>query len=174
MSEQIFYTIYDSPVGGLLLAGCKKALHLLSFPTGPRVRQPQKDWIRDAKPFASVASQLDEYFAGTRQTFDLPLHLDGTDFQKQVWRALPDIPFGQTISYGELAKRIDRPKASRAIGAANGANNISIILPCHRVIGANKSLTGFGGGLPTKEFLLRHEQKHSPHSQHQPALFADA
>lgn len=174
MSTQVFYTIYDSPVGGLLLAGTTRALHVLAFPTGPRVRHPQKDWKRDAAPFAEVASQLDDYFAGKRETFDVPLHLNGTDFQKQVWRALPDIAFGETISYGELARRIGRPKASRAIGAANGANNISIILPCHRVIGANKSLTGFGGGLAAKEFLLRHEQHHSPHTNHQPGLFAQA
>ncbi len=171
MAQQLDYTYYDSPVGALLLAGTAKALHVLSFPSGPKVRQPRKEWRENAETFTEVIKQLDEYFAGERLEFDLPLELEGTQFQKQVWLALPSIPFGETISYGELANRIDRPKASRAVGAANGANNLAIILPCHRVIGANKSLTGFGGGLPTKEFLLRHEQTIAPPSGHQGLLF---
>ena len=172
MTNQIDYTYYDSPVGALLLAGTQKALHLLSFPTGSRTKQPRDEWRQRAETFATVITQLDEYFAGKRQEFDLSLELSGTDFQKQVWQTLPTIPFGQTISYGEMARRVGRPKASRAVGAANGANNIAIILPCHRVIGANKSLTGFGGGLPTKEFLLRHEQTIAPPENHQGLLFS--
>lgn len=172
MSQQINYTYYHSPVGDLLLAGTADALHLLSFSTGPKVRQPRKEWQENAATFAPVIQQLDEYFAGERLEFDLPMELFGTDFQKQVWRTLPSIPFGETISYGEMAKRVNSPKAFRAVGAANGANNISIILPCHRVIGANKTLTGFGGGLPAKEFLLKHEQTIAPPKGHQAALFA--
>ncbi len=171
MPLQIDYTYYDSPIGALLLAGTGKALHLVSFPTGSRTKQPQGGWRDNAATFAPVIAQLDEYFAGTRLEFDLPLKLFGTDFQKDVWLALAKIPFGQTISYGEMAKRVNRPKASRAVGAANGANNLPIILPCHRVIGANKTLTGFGGGLPTKAFLLRHEQMITAPKGHQGVLF---
>ncbi len=170
--QNLDYTYYDSPIGALLLAGTGKALHLLSFPTGSRTKHPQDGWHENADTFAPVITQLKEYFAGTRLEFDLPLELFGTDFQKDVWLALAKIPFGQTISYGEMAKRVNRPKASRAVGAANGANNLPIILPCHRVIGANKTLTGFGGGLPTKEFLLKHEQKIAPPKGHQGILFA--
>ena len=172
MPQQLDYTYYDSPVGALLLAGTKDALHLVSFPGGSRAKQPQDGWRENAQTFAPVIAQLEDYFAGTRQEFDLPLALVGTEFQKQVWLALAKIPYGETISYGEMAKRVNRPKASRAVGAANGANNLPIILPCHRVIGANKTLTGFGGGLPTKEFLLRHEQEIAPPSGHKGLLFA--
>jgi methylated-DNA-[protein]-cysteine S-methyltransferase len=101
--------------------------------------------------------QLDEYFAGKRQEFDLPLAPAGTDFQCQVWQGLQEIPFGETWSYGELARHVGRPKASRAVGAANGLNPIPVIIPCHRVIGSNGKLTGFGGGLETKSFLLKLE-----------------
>lgn len=171
MPQQIDYTYYDSPVGALLLAGTKDALHLISFPESSRTKHPQDGWREKAATFAPVIKQLKEYFAGKRQEFDLPLELIGTDFQKDVWRALAKIPYGETTSYGEIAKRVKRPKASRAVGAANGANNLPIILPCHRVIGANKTLTGFGGGLPTKEFLLRLEQTIAPPKGHQAALF---
>ena len=172
MTNQLDYTYYHSPVGDLLLAGTPEALYLISFPEGSRTKKPQKGWLENAETFAPVIKQLEEYFAGTRLDFDLPLELVGTDFQKQVWVALTTIPYGETTSYGEIAKRVKRPKASRAVGAANGANNLPIILPCHRVIGANKSLTGFGGGLPIKEFLLRHEQAIAPPSNHQGVLFA--
>jgi methylated-DNA-[protein]-cysteine S-methyltransferase len=104
-----------------------------------------------------TARQLREYFAGTRQTFDLPLAPRGSGFQELVWQTLLKIPFGETWSYGQLAKHIGRPSASRAVGTANGANPISIIVPCHRVIGANGTLTGYGGGLPAKRWLLAHE-----------------
>ncbi len=171
MPLQIDYTYYDSPIGPLLLAGTASALHLVSFPTGSRTKQPQDGWRESAETFTPVITQLKEYFAGTRQVFELQLELFGTDFQKDVWLALAKIPFGETISYGEMAKRVKRPKASRAVGAANGANNLPIILPCHRVIGANKTLTGFGGGLPTKEFLLKHEQAIAPPKGHQSRLF---
>jgi methylated-DNA-[protein]-cysteine S-methyltransferase len=105
----------------------------------------------------AAAEQLQEYFAGVRRQFDLPLDAGGTEFQRQVWQALLEIPFGVTWSYGELARHIGRPGASRAVGLANGANPISIVIPCHRVIGANGSLTGYGGGIERKRWLLRHE-----------------
>jgi len=171
MTNQLDYTYYHSPVGELLLAGTPQALYLISFPEGSRAKKPKRGWLENTQTFAPAIKQLEEYFAGTRLVFDLPLELVGTDFQKQVWQALTTIPYGETTSYGEIAKRVKRPKASRAVGAANGANNLPIILPCHRVIGANKTLTGFGGGLPTKEFLLRHEQTIAPPSNHQGVLF---
>ena len=107
--------------------------------------------------FSEAIAQLEEYFAGERRDFSLPLPLEGTPFQTTVWSALRTIPYGATVSYGELARRIGRPSASRAVGAANGANPLPIILPCHRVIGADRSLKGFGGGLETKRFLLAFE-----------------
>jgi len=113
--------------------------------------------VRSEAPFGAVKRQLADYFAGRRRDFDLPLVLTGTDFQKRVWHALLTIPFGETRSYGWLARKIRRPTASRAVGAANGANPIPIIIPCHRVIGSNGALTGFGGGIEIKKFLLEHE-----------------
>jgi methylated-DNA-[protein]-cysteine S-methyltransferase len=112
----------------------------------------------DAQPFAVVREQLTEYFVGKRTVFDLPLHLQGTAFQIRVWTELQRIPYGVTISYGELAKRLGDPKASRAVGAANGQNPISLVVPCHRVIGANGNLTGYGGGLAKKHALLDFER----------------
>ncbi len=157
MTNPLYFTHMDSPVGALLLAGEKYALHYVSFPGGNKAFSPQEDWIENAKPFDEVKRQLGAYFAGKLEVFDLPLKLKGTAFQKKIWQALPTIEFGKTKSYGWLAQQVDSPKASRAVGAANGANPIPIILPCHRVIGANGALTGFGGGLPTKKFLLELE-----------------
>lgn len=154
---ELCYTHIKSPVGPLLVAGTDEALHFLSFPTGHKAFGPQSNWQRIDAPFQEVRRQLDAYFAGDLLQFDLPLHLGGTAFQNSVWKYLAGIPFGETRSYGQIAEALGRPKASRAIGAANGNNPVPIILPCHRVIGANGSLTGFGGGLPVKEFLLRHE-----------------
>jgi len=124
-------------------------------------RDPEPDWIYNEKPFAVARQQLTEYFAGERREFDLPLKLDGTEFQMSVLRALQQIPYGETTSYAEIAERVGRPKAVRAVGAANGRNPIPIIVPCHRVIGSHGDLTGFGGGLDTKEALLRLEAEHS-------------
>ncbi len=151
------YTHVESPVGDLLVAGTEEALHFLSFPTGHKAFRPRPEWRRDDAPFQEVRRQLDAYFAGDLRRFELALHLSGTEFQNSVWRSLADIPFGQTRSYGQIARSVGRPKASRAVGAANGSNPLPIILPCHRVIGAGGSLTGFGGGLAVKAFLLRHE-----------------
>lgn len=117
------------------------------------------DATRDDDRCAAVAAQLTEYFAGTRQSFDLPLAFEGTEFQRAVWTALLDIPYGTTTTYAELARRIGRPAAVRAVGAANGANPIPIIVPCHRVIGSNGTLTGYGGGLPRKQQLLALETR---------------
>jgi methylated-DNA-[protein]-cysteine S-methyltransferase len=124
-------------------------------------RDPDPDWIYNEKPFASARQQLTEYFAGERREFDLPLKLSGTEFQMNVLQALQQIPYGETTSYADIAERIGRPKAVRAVGAANGRNPVPIIVPCHRVIGSHGDLTGFGGGLDTKEALLRLEAEHS-------------
>ena len=124
-------------------------------------RDPEQDWIFNEQPFEEARRQLGEYFDGKRREFDLPLKLDGTDFQVEVLEELKKIPYGETTSYAAIAERIGRPKAVRAVGAANGRNPIPIIVPCHRVIGKGGDLTGFGGGLDTKEALLRLEAEHS-------------
>jgi methylated-DNA-[protein]-cysteine S-methyltransferase len=152
------YTQIDSPIGPLLLVG-DGGLHELWFVKGRRPKQPHPQWKKNAKPFAAATQQLREYFAGRREDFDLPLVLHGTPFQLSVWRNLQKIPYGQTISYLDLAREIGNPKAVRAVGLANGSNPIPIIIPCHRVIGSDGSLTGFGGGLPTKQKLLALESR---------------
>ncbi|NKB60181.1 MAG: methylated-DNA--[protein]-cysteine S-methyltransferase [Alphaproteobacteria bacterium] len=155
----ICYAYYDSPVGRLLLAGDEQALTLISFPAGSRARGPDPGWRRDDAMFAAAVRELEEYFAGDRLEFSVPLQLSGTEFQNAYWTLLQTVRLGETTTYGALAQRIGRPKASRAVGAANGANPIPIIIPCHRVIGSNKSLTGFGGGIETKRYLLDHESR---------------
>lgn len=152
------YTTHDSPVGPLLLAADDDGLHVVEFhESRHRVRRGD-DWREgDHAVLRRARQQLDEYFAGRRQQFDLPLAPRGTEFQRAVWHALATIPFGETVSYAQLATRVGRPSAMRAVGAANGRNPLPIVLPCHRVIGADGSLTGFGGGLPTKQFLLELE-----------------
>lgn len=163
------YAYVESPIGRLLLQSDGEALTGVSMdvpdaaaPTEPVDRSPATSaqrWRHDASggvlPLAS--RQLDEYFAGTRRDFDLPLRLQGTPFQQRVWAVLTEIPYGVTWSYGQLAKRINNPNASRAVGLANGRNPISILVPCHRVIGADGSLTGYGGGVERKRWLLAHE-----------------
>ncbi len=155
----IFYTTFGSPVGPLLLAGDSNALRLVSFESSKRSTPPRPDWEQDKAPFAEVIRQLQAYFGGELKEFDLPLALEGTDFQLRVWKALRTIPYGETISYAQLAQCIGNPKAVRAVGLANGSNPIPIIVPCHRVIGSDGSLTGFGGGLSTKKKLLELENK---------------
>ena len=145
----------------VLLAGDDSGLSLIGFPKGKMRRDPEPDWIFNEKPFVEACQQLEEYFSGTRREFDLPLNLSGTDFQVQVLQELQEIPYGETTSYGDIAKRIGRPRAMRAVGAANGRNPIPIVIPCHRVIGSSGDLTGFGGGLDTKEALLRLEAENS-------------
>jgi methylated-DNA-[protein]-cysteine S-methyltransferase len=150
------YARVESPIGPLLLQSDGTALIGLYMDPPPDGLQ---DGAGDATvgPLPQAARQLDEYFTGRRREFDLPLRLDGTDFQRRVWNVLLEIPYGATWSYGDLARRIGNPKASRAVGLANGRNPLSILVPCHRVIGADGSLTGYGGGLQRKRWLLAHE-----------------
>jgi methylated-DNA-[protein]-cysteine S-methyltransferase len=157
----MYYCYLDTPIGELLLAGEDNALSMIGFPKGSMRRDPEADWIYNEKPLANARQQLAEYFAGTRKDFDLPLKFHGTEFQVNVLKALQKIPYGETVSYGEIAKRIGKPKAVRAVGAANGRNPIPIVVPCHRVIGSGGDLTGFGGGLDTKEALLRLEAENT-------------
>ena len=152
------YCQWESPVGPLLIAGDGEALRYIYFPKNGRAARPERGWVESAAGVAAQAvEQLREYFAGKRKEFDLPVAVEGTAFQRAVWRALQEIPYGATISYGELAQRVGHTKASRAAGSANGANRIPIVIPCHRVIAAGGRLGGFGGGLPIKEALLKLE-----------------
>ena len=154
----ICYQYMNSPVESLLIAADDNGLHLIEFhsPRHPMSRLPE--WTEGNNAILDATRvQLDEYFAGARRDFDLPLAPQGTAFQKDVWQTLATIPYGETISYAQLAQRVGKPTAMRAVGAANGRNPLPIVLPCHRVIGADGSLTGFGGGLPTKQFLLELE-----------------
>ena len=162
----MYYCYLDTPIGELLLAGDEDALCLVGFPEGKMRHEPEPEWIFAEGPLAEARAQLTAYFAGERKSFDLKLNPGGTEFQLEVLDELQRIPYGTTASYGEVAQRIGRPKAVRAVGAANGRNPIPIIIPCHRVIGSTGSMTGFGGGIPTKEALLRLEMEHSqfPHS----------
>ena len=160
--------ITDSPIGPLTLLAVNGSLAGLYMegrePEGPDGLVPA-DSTDDANALVldETARQLEEYFAGQRRNFDLPLGLEGTSFQRQVWEALLDIPFGETTSYGKLASEIGRPTAARAVGMANGSNPVSIIVPCHRVVGSNGSLTGYGGGLDRKQRLLDMERQVSQH-----------
>lgn len=149
--QTTYYSRVQSPVGPLLLVASTAGLHGVHFEHDSLI---EPGWIRDDAFLEPVARQLTEYFAGDRRQFDLPLDLKGTPFQRSVWSALCDIPYGTTISYKTLAQRIDSPQAVRAVGLANGRNPVAIVVPCHRVIGADGSLTGYGGGLPRKRFLL--------------------
>jgi methylated-DNA-[protein]-cysteine S-methyltransferase len=155
--------IVKSPIGALTLVGNASVLVALHLPTSDDV--PPDGEPGKTRLLERVADQLGEYFAGERRTFDVPLEAKGTPFQRLVWDALVEIPFGALRSYGDVAKAIGRPAASRAVGAANGRNPIAIIVPCHRVIGSTGQLTGYGGGLPTKKWLLEHEQRHASGQQ---------
>ena len=154
------YTWVESPIGPLRLVGADAGLAGVLWETQDPVQSGFALDREDARHplLQQAARELHEYFAGERREFSVALDFTGTEFQNKVWRALQSIPFGETRSYGELAAQIGAPKASRAVGAANGRNPIPIILPCHRVIGSSGSLTGFGGGLPMKKQLLAHEQ----------------
>ena len=158
-SEALCYDEMPSPIGRLRLVADTQGLREIWFDSGRHQRQPGPAWTRSPQALAFARVQLEEYFAGTRQVFALPLHPLGTPFQVAVWQELARIPYGATISYGELARRIGQPQAMRAVGAANGRNPLPLVLPCHRVIGSNGSLTGFGGGLPTKRYLLAMEDR---------------
>ena len=148
------YCYCHTPIGQLLLIGENGLLEQIHFPNSAERTAIADNWHHDEEFFADVLQQLNEYFAGSRQNFKVKMCLKGTDFQRQVWQELQQIPYGKTASYGDIAKRINNPKACRAVGAANGKNPIPIIIPCHRIIGNDGSLTGFGGGLELKKTLL--------------------
>ncbi len=152
------YCYYDSPIGTLLLIGKNGVLEKLHFPRSVRNITIEHDWQEDFKSFLPVTDQLTAYFAGRLRTFAVQIHLEGTPFQQQVWKELQKIPYGKTASYGEIAKRIGNPKACRAVGGANNKNPIPIIIPCHRVIGHDGSMAGFGGGIDLKKNLLQLEK----------------
>jgi methylated-DNA-[protein]-cysteine S-methyltransferase len=153
----MWFDAFDTPIGKLTVAADECGIRYILFPNNKYDAPDRANWKRDAAALLEPRNQLIAYFAGELRHFDLPLAPVGTPFQLSVWKQLAEIPFGATWSYSELAKRIDAPKAVRAVGAANGRNPLPIVLPCHRVIGSNGSLTGFGGGLPLKQFLLDHE-----------------
>lgn len=166
--DSVQYRMMDSPIGLLTLAGRGGRLQQLRMVD--QTYEPNRaDWQCDDSAFADAVAQLEQYFRGERYEFDLELDFDGTGFQRRVWTALLTIPYGETRSYGEIARQIDAPGASRAVGLANGHNPIGIIVPCHRVIGANGSLTGYGGGLERKRILLGMEKSNSPTAV--PSLF---
>ena len=156
---QIYYEQMPSPIGPLFLVADDEGLREVRFELDRRPHTPQEGWVHSPQKLAEVRRQLEEYFSGDRLTFNLPLKLLGTEFQQSVWHALTTIPYAVTTSYGRISQQIQRPKASRAVGAANGRNPIPIIIPCHRVIGSNGTLTGFAGGLAVKQWLLEHEMK---------------
>ncbi|NBX04091.1 MAG: methylated-DNA--[protein]-cysteine S-methyltransferase [Alphaproteobacteria bacterium] len=164
----LHYTHVSSPVGKLMLVASGKGLCGLWFENGESQKYAAKmledgALVEDAnhKLLTQAANQLAEYFAGKRKTFDIKLDMQGTIFQQKAWRELQKIPYGQTISYAEQAARIDNPKKARAVGVANGRNPLAIVVPCHRVIGSDGSLTGFAGGMNTKQYLLEHELKYA-------------
>jgi len=158
----MFFTYLDgTPVGRLLIAGDENGLRHVSFAKShfsAPVTTPEEDWEAHEKPFQEVIKQLNAYFSGKLQDFDLPLAPEGTEFQQKVWQALRNVKFGTTASYGSIAAQIGNPAASRAVGMANGRNPISIIVPCHRIIGSSGKLVGYGGGLKYKETLLKLER----------------
>lgn len=171
----MLYRYIDSPIGQLLLAGDDAGLKIIGFASGKGRVDPGRLWREDARCFIDVEIQLREYFAGQRREFELRLAPVGTDFQQAVWRALQTIAYGETRSYLDIAVQIERPRAVRAVGAANGRNPLPIVIPCHRVIGSDGSLTGFGGGLDTKQYLLALEGVQPAAAEtgrRQPDLFA--
>lgn len=173
MAADMYFTYVESPIGKVFVAGDGESVCQVSFTTGHQVREPAVDWVRDTVPLRPAVQQLEEYFAGERRVFDLPLAMSGTDFQKRAWEVLMTIPYGEAWSYGRVAAALGTPGAARAVGRANATNHLPIIIPCHRVIGADGSLTGFGGGMPAKQWLLRFEGALSPGDQAsgQTALF---
>ena len=155
------YTYLGSPLGDMLATRDERGITSLDLPKSRYPTRVRDDWQRDDAAFDDIRTQLAEYFGGTRYDFDLPLHPAGGAFQLRVWQALRGIPYGETTSYGKLATLLGDPSAARAVGSANGQNPIPIIVPCHRVIGADGSLTGYGGGLGAKRWLLDHEARHA-------------
>jgi methylated-DNA-[protein]-cysteine S-methyltransferase len=153
------YTRIESPVGPLLLVADASGLRQILFVNGRHPAKPELGWKENGSRFKETIRQLHAYFTGELEEFDLALAPEGTSFQQEVWRGLCEIPYGETISYGELARHLGNPNAARAVGLANGSNPIPIVIPCHRVIGSNGKLTGYGGGLPIKEKLLALERR---------------
>lgn len=153
-------TTFDSPVGVLTLTAEDGHLTGLHMEDQRHAPPGSDDWERDDAAFEDVLAQLDAYFSGRLKDFDVPMRARGTDFQRRVWEGLTQIPYGETWSYAQLAEKVGNRKACRAVGLANGRNPVGIIVPCHRVIGANGTLTGYGGGLDRKRWLLDHEARH--------------
>ena len=176
----IYYSQTESPIGSLILRSDGEALTGI-YMTGVYLDAPSRPprdldrWVLEpsCEPLQKTARQLEEYFKGQRRDFDLPLHFDGTEFQKRAWHNLMEIGYGETRSYGEQARRSGNAKASRAVGLANGKNPIPIVVPCHRVIGANGSLTGFGGGIARKRWLLAHERLYAHNGLRMPGRTAE-
>jgi methylated-DNA-[protein]-cysteine S-methyltransferase len=164
MSNQLFSTVVDSPVGVLTIVASDDGLRAILWPDDDPSRVRLAETIEDPTHpvIAAAAGQLSEYFDGERTDFDVPLDPVGTEFQRAAWTALRSIPYGTTVSYGEQAERMGDRRKARAVGAANARNPISIVVPCHRVVGANGALTGFAGGTDTKAWLLAHEQRITP------------
>ena len=158
MSKTIYFTEFDSPIGALLIQATVRGVSGIWMQQDRNYPRDRALWIRDDARLGEARQQLEEYFSGSRAKFDVPLDLVGTEFQRRVWTALQDVDYGQTISYALLARIIQRPHAVRAVGSANGRNRIPIIIPCHRVIGSDGSLTGYSGGIERKRWLLAHER----------------
>lgn len=156
----IYYQYIKSPVGKILVAGDNKGVHFINFPKNGEPALPESDWIENSKPLQEALHQVDAYFSGDLKSFSLDLCLDVAPFHKKVLTALRRVPYGETISYGKLAEKIGNPKASRAVGQATAGNPIPIVIPCHRVIGSNGKLTGFGGGIAVKQALIDLEQQY--------------
>lgn len=157
VTDEPFYTTVASPIGELLLVGDRELLRGLYIREGRRPMRIRDSWRRADEPFTEAKRELDEYFAGERTEFEIPCAAAGAAFDRRVWAALERIPYGRTVSYGEIAREVEEPAAARAVGVANGRNPIAIVVPCHRVIGADGTLTGYGGGLERKRFLLELE-----------------
>jgi methylated-DNA-[protein]-cysteine S-methyltransferase len=160
METKMLYRCLESPLGELLLTGDTQFLFGVYIRNQKHTPIIGRRWVRNDSAFSRAVIQLNQYFSGELIQFDVPIAAEGTDFQKRVWKGLCQIPYGKTCGYGELARELGNPNASRAVGMANGRNPISIIVPCHRVIGANGALTGYGGGLMAKKWLLDHEARH--------------
>ena len=160
--DPLYFDTLASPVGELRLVADDRGLRRVCFEHDRHPQACDAGGMRNPARLQRARRQLEEYFAGTRHTFDLELHVVGTSFQLQVWKALRGIPYGETLSYAGLAERIGQPSACRAVGAANGRNPLPIIVPCHRVIGSNGTLVGFGGGLDVKQALLALERANAP------------
>ena len=157
LADPVWYTLLDTPCGALCIAGTTQGLTRVEFQDGERPVRPQPDWREDQGVLDEAREQLQAYFEGRRQRFTLPVAPEGTPFQQRVWQELQDIPWGTTTTYREIAERLGQPAAVRAVGHANGRNPIAIVIPCHRVVGADGRLTGYAGGIATKRRLLQHE-----------------